>query len=654
MAENSLKKNNNLISDEKPRRSSDGILDDILEEIPEMDSVGRSGWLQIILFPIAALLLITIIPLLLSFTAFRQTNASLSRDFPYESIESELLNNAIEDINAKREELTQKDLTIRRYYAQLENLQNTLDLVHQLVDETLQTRELALQAEIETILIDERARLEAQGYTEGAVERNLERLKSSLDSDYENKMDEFISTEMAVYQERLDEIQSEKGYLEKALETAVEERKALAQTLEESEIEVLTRLHDSRERETTGVDADLEILKEERYAENYWLDELANQYLNLFDALAVRNSDAARSHLSALEDLFSDERIAELPGIAARNEADREIIRFLAAYIATREDSGLEELVTESRMLIGQAEDHAAAGRLQEASLGWQRIGTLWPLMEQAMAGSRETDDRNTAREVRRYTTLAEMSLSTGDSAGAALVWEAGMDRIPDPVGTEVRLWWEKWTNTEEQLKLSRDKEFEAVIISYESSLSRDRAEREELLRDIEAVRSENRRLIAEAESTAEIPDPIVTPPAEPEIQYIENPKTEEELTAAREQIERLELEIKDLEARLAEDSAPITSEREPTAATQWHLYGVVVQIVGDTLIIEPMTNILPSRGEELRIMRSLSEDRVIHLADGIILEANETRAVGALSSGTSGAEVYGSPRVEDLVYITH
>ena len=95
-------------------------------------------------------------------------------------------------------------------------------------------------------------------------------------------------------------------------------------------------------------------------------------------------------------------------------------------------------------------------------------------------------------------------------------------------------------------------------------------------------------------------------------------------------------------------------SYRSLAAAAKWTLYGVIVQILGETLVIEPFGGEVPAAGDSLRVMRSLGEGRVIHLADGIIREAGANRAVGKLSSGASGAEVYGSPRVDDLIYINN
>ena len=64
---------------------------DVLEEIPEVSSVGRSDKLQLFLLPLLALIIIAGIPLLLSLTSFNRSEASIDRDFPFSSLESVIL-----------------------------------------------------------------------------------------------------------------------------------------------------------------------------------------------------------------------------------------------------------------------------------------------------------------------------------------------------------------------------------------------------------------------------------------------------------------------------------------------------------------------------------------------------------------------------------
>ncbi|MCK5736078.1 MAG: hypothetical protein KAH21_06340, partial [Spirochaetaceae bacterium] len=135
-----------------------------------------------------------------------------------------------------------------------------------------------------------------------------------------------------------------------------------------------------------------------------------------------------------------------------------------------------------------------------------------------------------------------------------------------------------------------------------------------------------------------------------------------EKLSAAENRISTLEDELTDLNNRLieseaalkaAENKAAAVDSSSPVAASQWHLYGIIVQIRGETLVVEPLTNQIPSDGSEIRVMRSLGQDRVIHLADGSIVQANATRATCRISSNSDGAEIYGIPNVDDLIYIS-
>ena len=687
MAENSLQKKYPLDPDTVSRGSVDGLLDDVLEEIPEIDTVGPSGLKQIILFPMAALLIIVLVPLLLSISVFRGTNSPLARDFPYDSLEGYLLGVAMEDISAQRQELNEKDLTIRRLQEQLGNLDGTLVLVGSLVDEALMAREQTLKAETEAILSEERIRLESLEYSEEEMEQSLNRLRRSLDEDFEDKMVEFESRQMSVYQSRIDSIRAERESLERALNAAVEERKALAKALEESEDQVLSDYTGNagfRTAEAEGVEADLELLIETRKTENYWLDELANQYVELLTALNVQDHGAAEQHLDALESLFTDERIAEIPGFTVRNEADKELVRFFRAYVGARDQSGVEDLITESLILIEQAREHTRAGRLQEASVGWERVAALWPLMDSAIAGSRDTRETVMARDIRRYANLAGRSLDTGDTGDADQIWRAGLEQVPDPMGVELLSWWNRRTADRIRRQENREADFTSTIIDYENRLSALDTEYRELLSDLTAMRAavternllearedaaqreteedlrSARVRIAELEQSLSDRDKELAALQESMDESVREPADtgqdmnralaarEQELDAANLRISELERALALLERNLAESR---TAEAE---AAKWTLFGVIVQILGDTLVIEPFGDESPVAGEQLRVMRSLGGDRVIHLADGVFLEAGPTRAVGSLSSGASGAEIYGSARVDDLIYVKY
>ena len=130
------------------------------------------------------------------------------------------------------------------------------------------------------------------------------------------------------------------------------------------------------------------------------------------------------------------------------------------------------------------------------------------------------------------------------------------------------------------------------------------------------------------------------------------------QLDDAETRISELELEISALKTQLAESEAAATesaAEQQTVEApsSQWHLYGIIVQVRSNTFIVEPLTNQNPQSGSEVRIMKSLGDNRVLHLADGIVLEATPTRAVIRLYAVSSGAEIYGSPEIDDLVYIS-
>ena len=116
---------------------------------------------------------------------------------------------------------------------------------------------------------------------------------------------------------------------------------------------------------------------------------------------------------------------------------------------------------------------------------------------------------------------------------------------------------------------------------------------------------------------------------------------------------------MRDLEALI--DTQKVTETRDETSNTdpataatvmeevispRWQVYGAISRISGETYIVKPVNNRIPQPGTEVRVMQSLSEDRVIHIADGYILSANTYGTSIRLSS------IFSTPEIDDLVYI--
>ncbi len=627
---------------------------EVLEEIPEIGSIGRSDKFQIFLLPLLALIIITAIPLILSLTVLRRTETNIDRDFPFTSLESPLLRSAVQEINNKRREVDLKDVQIYCYQERILDLDNRLRLLQELMEETNQIKERDLLAEINNILDEERIRLEGLNRPEEQINQAIDKLKTDLDSKYTERMDEFRSQEMMVYEQRMTDLRDERASLKTALAGAVEERQALAETLDTDESELLAQLYEEKDFidiVNAGIDADLEILRETRKVENYWLDELSNQYLGLFEAITTRDYNRAEGHLSVLESLFTDKITAELPGIKARNEADREIVRFFSAYLASLEEDDKSTFLTESKLLIDLAISHMKAGRYQEADIAWRRLGALWPLMDQVTKGYQNTYRELVAADVRQYSLISESSLVSGNFDRASSSWISGLEQIPDPIGRELTRYWQLWESTNAArlegkdqialIALAQEKEDAALryeTVRQEMAASAE-AERRQLDNRLDALTLENRAL-----NTA-----LVLLEAELiEANRIKAERSTEKLVL-EEQLTKTEQIISDLETRLADSNTFVDTGE---MAIQWRLYGVIVQIRGEILVIEPLTNQIPPTGSEIRVMRSLGKDRVIHLADGSILEANATRATSRLSSVSNGAQNYGSPEIDDLIYV--
>ncbi len=622
---------------------------EVLEEIPEVGSVNHSDKIQLVLLPLLALIIIAAIPLILSFTALRKSTFSIDKDFPYSSVESPLLQSAVKEVISKRREVDLKDVQIRQYQNRVLQMDDKIKLLQGLMEETLQIKETKLLDEFNSILSKERSRLEALGSSEEQINLALDRLKTSLESRYDSEMADFRSNEMTAYKQRMDGLQREKASLELALNSAVSDRQTLAVSLKADESELLAGLYNEKDFTqivNAGIDTDLEILRETKNLENYWLDELANQYLGLIDAITARDYNQAKSHLTALESLFDDSTTAELPGIKARNKADRELLQFFSAYLTSLEENDLSALFAESKLLVNLALSHIAAGRYQEADIAWRKMNANWPLMDQATHGYMKTQSELFAYEVNRYAELSESSLNSGDYQSALSSWISGLEHLPEPVGVIIKEFWQLWEhNTNLRLAEKDQTSFTALAEEKEESAARyDTLHRTLVLAESEKQEL-SRQLDAATNKIASAEEGMAAASAAAAESTIRDRNSESETIKALEnRIAYLELLIAEKEITI---SAVPETESTPSAPARWHLYGVINQVNEDNFIIKPLINYIPDSGSEIRVMKSIGEDRVIHIADGYITSANDARAVIRLS------EVFNTPKTNDLIYIS-
>jgi predicted nucleic acid-binding Zn-ribbon protein len=608
-------------------RDLEGSILEEIEEIPGETDVQGTDRLQILLLPLAALIIIAGVPMFFGIRALNRNQADIGRDFPYTSIESPLLRSAVQEINGKRREIDLKDIRIRRYQERVLELDNQLRELQNLSQATLQEKEMELLTEIDQVLSGERERLRGLGRSDTQIDAEISEMKTGLDTEYNEKMDDFRSRELRVYQQKLNRLEEDRRQLNQALEAAVSERQNLARTLESDEELLLSELYREKnfiELVNAGIDADLEILRETRQVEYFWLNELASQYLGLMDAIGTRDSKRAEEYILSLRSLFNTAAKTQSQGIRARSQADREIVSFLGAYVETMDQQGADGLTTEIRMLVDQAAARMSEGRYQEADIAWRKIGKIWPLMDQITSGTSKTRDELLGAEIRLYAADARRYLVNQETVRASAIWNTALNAVPDPAGDEIQSFWLFWKKAyENQLDELNDELWESRI--------RLAAKEMEIVR----LNSEISDLSDESEVDRDAISQMV-------------PRSE--LDAAHLRIMELERLITELESR-KEDAAEKNGPSGP--AVKWAPYGVIKQVAGESLIVEPFGPQNPGKDTLVRIMRSLGGDRAIHLADGMIVEANESRAVIRVLSRSEGSESYSTPRINDIVYLS-
>lgn len=626
MAKNTLQKLNSDSGEPDFDKVDQELESQVLSSIDDKSAGGRFISPFIFILPLLAVLAIFLMQHFLSISLFKNNNEMIARDFPYTSLESPILQSAVMEINEKRQEIDLKDIQIRRYQYRILEQDQKLTLLQGLMDESLKIKEQDLLAEIEGAVGEERIRLEQLGRNEEQINNSIDILRADLESRYTEKMDEFRSNEMVIYEQKIEDLRDEREFLEKALNGAVEERRDLVQTIESEESDLLAQLYDDDaiiDIVNAGVDADLEILKESRKFENYWLDELANQYLGLIESITEQDNDRAKSHITTLEDLFESSTVLELTGIEARNDADRELIRFFAAYVDSMSPGEISRQITETNLLADQAINHIRSGRYQEAEIAWRKIFNIWPIMDRITSGYVDTRDELVAADLREYASIAESSLLSGEYDQSSQIWKTGLTQIPDPLGSELNDFW----TISERSNSDRIEELNQMFYNIIA------IEKEEASLRLEDLTRDNNNRRTET-----------GPSGESENQDLIN------------RIQALDAELANLGEQLAESRlATVMAEesmRSDSISSQWRLYGIIVQRRGDNLVVEPLTDFVPATSSVFRIMRPLGNDRVTHVANGRFQTSTRSSASGSISPDSRDLVTYSSPLINDLVYL--
>jgi hypothetical protein len=435
------------------------------------------------------------------------------------------------------------------------------------------------------------------------------------------------------------------------MEETAREREILARTLQDEEEELLTRLYQEKENlagETNRIRADMAVLEEARRLESLWLTQMASTYRKILSSLATEDWTAALSYSEALESLLDKEEIVALPGVAPRQEADRELIRFLKSYAEASAEGDLVAKMTEARRFVADGENHVAAGRLVEAEESWRRALAALPVIERAANGRDETRNALLSAYVEGLGREAEDLLAAGDEIGAVAAWEAGIDAIPEPLGSAVAGYlgsWESWnsrTIAETEALVA-----EMVVAEREAALmGQDEAMRK--LRDDSAVREG--KLVQENEALR-----LRLNGAQERIYTLQV-----RITAAEEEIAGLSRALaagSDGETTVGIEPVPRTDPVEPLVIyrdfpAEKKLFGVVLSVLGDIVVIEPLSSYVPEDDTQATVMRRRGEDHIAEIAVGVIYEASTGIARARITASGSGALPGETPDVDDLIYI--
>jgi hypothetical protein len=304
------------------------------------------------------------------------------------------------------QQLSEKDVEIRRVRVRLGELDEKEKVLRQVVDTSVDARRRELDDEVRARLDSEQGRLAQAGIPAAEAERTLAAQRAQLEREAAQRLEEHRRKSTEDFNAELRQLLQERDATRADLDRAYVDRAALSSELVKRERELLSGFQAERAvlvGRSTQIAGELESLRESTRREA----EVENQASALGQQVVAHlqrdERQQARDALAALHALLDDPEVSALPAIARMQGLHRAVYDLSQELLAGgRPESGNDRIgalaarmATLERRLGEAAEVRDEAARRAAYRRAFDAVGGL----QSAVAALRELDVRDSAAE---------------------------------------------------------------------------------------------------------------------------------------------------------------------------------------------------------------------------------------------------------------
>lgn len=310
-------------------------------------------------------------------------------------------------------QLSEKEQQIADIQNRLQEIDRERNALATDFNERISEREEQLREELEAVLEEERAKLTAEGLTEGEIEARLAALEMEKQQEYQQELQRLRTEAEADLAEKEAEIAAIESEYQNTLQEAQQERSALLDQIAEREAELQRQFEEEQssiESERSAISAELERLEAQREQETLFLDQVNSYYSRINRLIDNGNFPDALTELDSFRAYLNEPAIRSFPAIQKRLNADELVIASLSSLLRTEiertdpvEAAGTEAGLILDRLtaLVEKGDRFYSENQPNEAKAAYEQALTSVPAIERGFTRLREFSENDRAARLR-------------------------------------------------------------------------------------------------------------------------------------------------------------------------------------------------------------------------------------------------------------
>jgi hypothetical protein len=265
------------------------------------------------------------------------------------------------------QELQQKDRTIEETQKRLASINAEKEQLRGQTDQIIKGREQQLKDDFDKQLAAERDRLEKQGLTAAAVDRQMKAFEDAQKAQMDSQLAAArrqAEADLAAKQQTIDSLQTQ---YQRDLESARQDRLKLQSDLQQKTAQLQSQYAQKQqqaESENAKVTQELTRLRAQQGQEKLVLDQLVSGYDRVNTALQSSSYDQALQSLASLRKFLDDDSVASLPAIQRRRGVELFLIGSLEQLVKERQTTASTDTsaLLEASTLLRSVSDLVSKG----------------------------------------------------------------------------------------------------------------------------------------------------------------------------------------------------------------------------------------------------------------------------------------------------